>query len=46
MEPKEFIQRTTELIPHIRKLLQEIAFLIFQLASWAALITIVSGKLV
>ena len=42
-ELKQFLQQTTELVPQIGTLLEKIAFLIFQLASWTALIMLVSG---
>ena len=42
---KEVLQHSTEIVPQIRKLLEETAFLVFQLASWAALIMLVFGKL-
>ena len=40
---KESLQQATEVVPQIRKLLEETAFLVFQLASWAALIMLVFG---
>ena len=40
---KEFLQQGAEIVPQIRKLLEETAFLIFQLASWAALIVLLFG---
>jgi len=40
---KEFLQQGTEIVPQIGTLLEKIAFLIFQLASWAALIMLLFG---